>query len=91
MLNFTFGVAGSGSDLIPDGDWQPSYVNVKSGSYAAWAAVAQGEGEHLSISQSIDLPQGTYTMGFFLGLDQATPVSIGSAILNNRLGIYVDG
>jgi hypothetical protein len=82
---------GEDGDSIPYADNPPAYVNVKSGSYAAWAAVGNHRDEFLSLSQSIDFLEGEYSIGFFLGLDQAIGTGIETAIGDDRLGIFVDG
>jgi len=85
-----FGVATDGT-LVPEGDFQPAFVNVRSGSFAAFGATATSLGEFYSLSQTVDLEAGTHTVGFFLGHDDNTLIGIDNAILDQRLAILVDG
>lgn len=82
---------GEDGDPIPQAYNQPAFVNVRSGSYAAWAAVGNNREEFLSLSQNLDFLEGEYNIGFFLGLDQSIDTGIETAIGDDRLGIFVDG
>lgn len=71
--------------------YAPAVVNVHSGDYAAKAVVAHGREEYFSLSQSVELTDGEFQIGFFLGTDAAQDFSVDAALANGSLGIYLDG
>lgn len=80
--------------LIPGtvSPFPPAHVNVRSGSFAAYAVVANTNGEYLSLSQSVGIAvAGTYVAGFFMGNDSSSSFGIDSAIAAEHLAIFVDG
>jgi PEP-CTERM motif len=89
----SFGAAGVATDAtaVAAGMFQPAYVNVRSGSYSAYAAVANTGGEFLSLSQTVNLAAGSHTAGFWMGHDDNTAIGIDQAIADQRLAIFVDG
>lgn len=86
---------GSGVDLdgtsIPTGDFQPAFVNVRSGNYAAFGVTASTNDEFLSLSQTVNVEAGLQSVGFYLGHDDSGSIGINDAIANELLGIFVDG
>jgi len=80
--------------LIPGtvSPFPPAFVNVRSGNFAAFAVVANTNGEYLSLSQQVNIAvAGTYLTGFFMGNDSQSSFGIDDAITNERLAIFVDG
>ena len=99
LTGWTMGGVNGGYGVLADGatipgatsPFLPSYQNVRSGSYGAYAVTAHSNGEFVSFSQSVLLAPGDYTASFYMGNDQASIFGIGSAISSGRLGIWVDG
>jgi PEP-CTERM motif-containing protein len=93
--SLTFGVGVDGSRIpAVDPPFSPAFVNVHSGNVAAFAVVKCAGGcsplELIILSQVIAVvPNTTYSIGFFLGNDSASPAGI--HIDNNHLQIFVDG
>jgi hypothetical protein len=80
--------------LIPGADapFPPVFVNVRSGNFAAFAVVANTNGEYLSLSQQVNIAAaGNYLTGFFMGNDSQNAFGIDNAIDVDRLAIFVDG
>lgn len=97
VVNFGGGGSGVGTDGsgIPDEHpvFDPALVNVRSGSFAAYAVVAAfPAGEYLSLSQTLTLAPGEYRTGFFMGNDSASMFGIESPIDSQPFpGIFVNG
>ena len=89
------GGSGVGADGAPipgvTSPFIPSFVNVRSGSFAAHGAIANTAGEFLSLTQTINVAAGNQTAGFFMGLDSSSGMGINNAIAANRLAILING
>lgn len=85
------GVALDGTPIsASNANFQPNFVNVRSGNFAGFAAIAETNGESLSLSQTVNLLPGLQTAGFFMGLDQNGGIGIDFAIDAQRLAILVN-
>ena len=71
--------------------FDPAFVNVRSGSYAAYAVVADERFEYLSLSQEVYLPAGTHVVGFFMGNDSGSGFKTNGAVNGKRLATFIDG
>lgn len=76
--------------LVPEGEFRPAFVNVRSGSYAAFGATAAANSEYLSLSQTVNLAAGDHVAGFWMGHDDSSMIGIDFAIALGSLAIYVD-
>jgi hypothetical protein len=84
------GVAVDGTP-VPEGSFQPAFVNVRTGEFAAYGATAATELEYLSLSQTVNLAPGRHVAGFWMGHDEPTLIGIDPAISLQQLAIFVDG
>ena len=99
FTGWTVGGPNGGSGVGLDGasipgvqsPFPPSFVNVRSGSYAAYGVTANSNGEFLSLSQTVNLQAGLQTAGFYMGNDSNNNFGIDDAISNQRLAIFVNG
>jgi hypothetical protein len=87
------GGSGVGADgtLVPAGLFQPAFVNVRTGEFAAYGATAAWNLEYLSLSQTVNLAPGRHVAGFWMGHDEPTLIGIDVAINLQQLAIFVDG
>jgi hypothetical protein len=76
--------------LVPEGLFQPAFVNVRSGAFAAFGATAASNGEYLSLSQTVNLVAGDHVAGFWMGHDDNAVIGIDFAISLGNLAVYVD-
>ncbi|MCK5491845.1 MAG: PEP-CTERM sorting domain-containing protein [Candidatus Omnitrophica bacterium] len=91
--NGGYGVSVDGQSIpgVTYSSFLPSFQNVRSGNYAAYAVAAASNGEYVSFSQALLLSPGEYTASFYMGHDEGGVFGIGGAIDNGRLGIWIDG
>ncbi len=91
--NGGYGVLADGATIpgVTHSGFVPSYQNVRSGSFGAYAVTAGIVQEYVSFSQTLDLAAGQYTASFYLGNDQSGMFGIGTAIDQGLLGIRVNG
>lgn len=92
-IDGAFGV-GLDGDVIPNvtsTTFGTANVNVRSGRFAAYAAVGAGREQALSLSQSVNLDAGSYTAGFFIGNDSDAGFGVIQALIDDLLAIFVDG
>jgi len=70
-----------------DSSFGPTYVEVRTGSFAAYTASGDSNGDFLSLSQTLTLAAGTYVVGYFLAADSPQFSEgygkVGNAILVN--------
>jgi len=89
------GVGRDGDFLGSNPPFHPAYINVRSGEFAAWAAVKNpiipsNEIERLLLTQTLAVRQNTeVSVGFWLGNGTASTYGVQTAI--DQLQIYVDG
>ena len=100
LTGWTVGGPNGGSGVLADGatipgvtysGYVPSHQNVRSGSFGAYAVTAATALEYVSFSQTLDLPAGQYTAGFYMGNDQGGVFGIATALADGLLGISVNG
>ena len=73
LAGWTMGGSNGGSGVLSDGQsipgvthsgFLPSYQNVRSGNYGAYAVTAGTNGEYVSFAQTLSLAPGNYTASF---------------------------
>ncbi len=99
LTGWTIGGSNGGYGVLSDGQpitgveaiFFPSYQNVRSGDYAAFAVTATRNNEYVSFAQTLSLAAGDHTASFYMGHDQRNVFGIERAITNGRLGIWING
>jgi len=99
LTGWTIGGSNGGYGVLSDGQpipgvnsiFIPSYQNVRSGNYAAYAVTADTNNEYVSLAQTLSLTAGDYTASFYMGHDEASIIGIGNAISSGSLGIWING
>jgi len=87
------GVASDGTAVGgADNPFPPNFVNVRSGSFAGYALVKDGDDpvERITLTQTISvLPNSNYTVGFWLGNDSSA--EFGMFEDDSHTQIFIDG
>ncbi|MCL5279364.1 MAG: hypothetical protein M1376_05620 [Planctomycetes bacterium] len=99
LMGWTVSGSNGGYGVLTDGasipgaqaPFLPAYQNVRTGTYGAYAVTAGTEDEYVVFSQTLNLPAGPYTAGFYMGNDSARSVGTSYALEHGLLGIRVDG
>ena len=78
------GIDGTNLSGYTDNDFDPSYSNVRSGEYSAWAIVSATNNLYADFSQTLSVSGNTvYNIGYFFGNDTATAYGWSSFITVN--------